>query len=217
MNLSSCKYCFIALAGIVLSFSGIGQKGWKLQKDKDGIKVYTRDSDKSAFDEFRATMQLNQSIHSFVAVIRDVESLHEWAYNVKNARPLKMMGDSLQYYYSEVSIPFPFTDRDGIYRNSYTWKSDSSLLIIDIDILPVYIEKKEDLVRIPFGKGFWRVKVLGDRLIDITFQMVVDPGGGVPSWMANIFIDDTPTYTLTKLREVIVKEKYQNRKFDFLE
>ena len=198
-----------------MSFSGIGQKGWKLQKDKDGIKVYTRDSDKSAFDEFRATIQLNQSIHSFVAVMRDVESLHEWAYNVKNARPLMLLGDSLQYYYSEVSIPFPFTDRDGIYRNRYTWKSDSSLLIIDIDILPDYIEEKEGLVRIPYGKGFWRVKVLGDRFIDITFQMVVDPGGGVPSWMANMFIDDTPTYTLTKLREVIVKEKYQNRKFDF--
>ena len=71
------------------------------------------------------------------------------------------MGDSLQYYYSEVSIPFPFTDRDGIYRNHYTWKNDSSLLVIDIDILPDYIEERENLVRIPFGKGFWRVKVLG--------------------------------------------------------
>ena len=192
-----------------MSFTGIGQEDWKLERDKDGIKVYTRDSDKSAFDEFRATMQLNQSIHSFVAVMRDVESLHEWAYNVKNARPLKMMGDSLQYYYSEVSIPFPFTDRDGIYRNRYTWKSDSSLLIIDIDILPDYIEKVEDLVRIPFGKGFWRVKVFGETRIDITFQMVVDPGGSVPSWMANMFVNETPTYTLTKLREVIVKEKYQ--------
>jgi len=217
MNCSCCKYYIIVIAGIAFSFSGIGQDGWKLEKDKDGIKVYTRDTDKSAFDEFRATIQLNQSIHSFVAVMRDVESLHEWAYNVKNAKPLKMMGDSLQYYYSEVSIPFPFTDRDGIYRNKYIWKSDSSLLIIDIDILPNYIDEKEGLVRIPYGKGFWRVKVLGDSLIDITFQMVVDPGGGVPSWMANMFIDDTPTYTLTKLREVIVKEKYQNRKFNFLE
>jgi hypothetical protein len=217
MNLSSFKYCIIALAGFALSFSGIGQEGWKLQKDKDGIKVYTRDSDKSAFDEFRATMQLNQSIHSFVAVMRDVESLQKWAYNVKNARPLMILGDSLQYYYSEVSIPFPFTDRDGIYRNSYTWKSDSSLLVIDIDILPDYIEKKEGFVRIPFGKGFWRVKVLEDKRIDITFQMVVDPGGGVPSWLANMFVNETPTYTLTKLREIIVKEKYQNQKFDFLE
>ncbi len=217
MNLTPCKYFLILFFANALLLSGFGQENWTLQKDKDGIKVYTRDSDKSAFDEFRATIQLNQSIHSFVAVMRDVESLHEWAYNVKNARPLMLLGDSLQYYYSEVSIPFPFTDRDGIYRNRYTWKSDSSLLVIDIDILPDYIDEKEGLVRIPFGKGFWRVKVLGDRFIDITFQMVVDPGGGVPSWMANMFIDDTPTYTLTKLREVIVKEKYQNQKFDFLE
>jgi hypothetical protein len=211
------KYFLILFSTNAFLFSAYGQEEWTLQKDKDGIKVYTRDSDKSAFDEFRATMQLNQSIHSFVAVMRDAESLPDWAYSVKNARTLKMMGDSLQYYYSEVSIPFPFTDRDGIYRNCYTWNSDSSLLVIDIDILPDYIEEKEGLVRIPYGKGFWRVKVLGERLIETTFQMVVDPGGSVPSWMANIFIDDTPTYTLTKLREVIVKEKYQNQKFEFLE
>ncbi len=217
MNLNSCKYFLILFFAIAFLLSGMGQNGWKLERDKDGIKVYTRATDQSPFDEFRATIKLNQSIHSFVAVMRDAESLPDWAYNVKNARTLKIMGDSLQYYYSEVSIPFPFTDRDGIYRNRYTWNNDSSLLVIDIDILPDYIEEKEGLVRIPFGKGFWRVKVVGDNQLDVTFQMLVDPGGKVPSWMANMFIDDTPTYTLTKLREVIVKEKYQNRKFDFLE
>jgi hypothetical protein len=217
MNLKSCKYFLIVFFANALLFSGFGQVSWTLQKDKDGIKVYTRDSDKSAFDEFRATMLLNQSIHSFVAVMRDAEGLPEWAYNVKNASTLKIMGDSLQYYYSEVSIPFPFTNRDGIYRNSYTWKPDSSLLIIEINILPDYIEKKENFVRIPFGQGFWRVKVLEDKLIDVTFQMVVDPGGSVPSWLANMFVNETPTYTLTNLRKVIVKEKYQSRKFGFLE
>jgi hypothetical protein len=200
-----------------LGYKVYGQDGWTLQKDKNGIKVYTRKNDKSPFDEFRATMQLDQTIHAFVAVMRDVESLHEWAYNVKNAKPLNLMGDSLQIYYSEVSIPFPFTNRDCIYRNHYTWKNDSSLLVIDIDILPDYIEEKENFVRIPFGQGYWRVKVLDDKQLDITFQMVVDPGGSVPSWLANMFVNETPTYTLTKLREVITKEKYQNQKFDFLE
>lgn len=210
------RYFLILFLTNALLFSGFGQEGWTQGKVKDGINVFTRDSDKSAFDEFRATMPLNQSIHSFVAVMRDAEGLPEWAYNVKNARSLKMMGDSLQFYYSEVSIPFPFTNRDGIYRNHYTWKADSSLLIVDIDILPDYMEEKEGLIRIPYGKGFWRVKVLGDNRLDITFQMVVDPGGSVPSWLANIFVEETPTYTLKKLREIIVKEKYQKQKFDFL-
>jgi len=216
LHLPGIKF-FIVLAVTTLYFSGVAQDGWKLSKDKDGIKVYTRASDESPFDEFRATMQLNQSIHSLIAVLQDIENMPEWAYNVKSARILKEYGDTIQFYYTEVSLPFPFTNRDAVYRNSYDWKNDSSLLVVDIQMLPKYIEENEDLVRIPFGKGFWRVKVLSEERLDVTFQMVVDPGGSVPAWMANMFVNETPIYTFTKLREMIVKEKYQQQRFDFVD
>lgn len=212
----SGKKVLIVFAAMTLSFSGMAQEGWTLSKDKDGIKVYTRATDESPFDEFRATMVLNQSVHSLIAVLQDIENMPEWAYNVKSASILKELGDTVQFYYTEVSIPFPFTNRDAVYKGSYYWKNDSSLLVVDIQMLPNYIEPKEDLVRIPFGKGFWRVKVLDDKRLDVTFQMVVDPGGSVPAWMANMFVNETPIYTFTKLREMIVKEKYQQQQFDFV-
>ncbi len=211
------KIVLLLFSVYILLVSAYGQENWSMRQDKNGIKVFSRATEKAGFDEFRATMQLNQSIHSFLAVLLDVENLDKWAYNVKNAHLLKVMGDSVQIYYSEVSMPFPFTNRDGIYMNRFTWKNDSSLLLIDIEILPDYMGKKEKYVRIPYGKGFWRVKVRDDKQLDITFQMQVDPGGNIPSWLANMFITTTPTYTLTKLREIIVNEKYQNQKFDWLE
>jgi len=211
------KKVLIGFAAMIFSFSGTAQEGWTLSKDKDGIKVYTRATHESPFDEFRATMVLNQSVHSLIAVLQDIENMPEWAYNVKSASILKEYGDTVQFYYTEVSIPFPFTNRDAVYRNSYDWNNDSSLLVVDIEMLPKYIDENEDLVRIPFGKGFWRVKVLSEERLDVTFQMVVDPGGSVPAWMANMFVNETPTYTFTKLREIIAKEKYQQQRFDFVE
>lgn len=207
----------ILLAAMVLTLPGIGQQGWALSRDKDGMKIYTRPSDDSPFDEFRATMQLDQSVHSLVAVLQDIENMPDWAYNVISGRILKEYGDTIQYYYTEVSIPFPFTNRDAVYRNTYEWKNDSSLLVVDIQMLPDYIEETENLVRIPYGKGSWRIKVLDNSRLDVTFQMVVDPGGSVPSWLANLFVNETPAYTFTKIREIIVKEKYQTQRFDFLE
>lgn len=206
----------ILLAALALTLPGIGQQSWTLSKDKDGIKIYTRSSDKSPFDEFRATMQLDQSIHSLVAVLQDIENMPDWAYNVISGRILKAYGDTIQYYYTEVSIPFPFTNRDAVYRNTYEWKNDSSLLVVDIQMLPDYLEETENLVRIPYGKGSWRIKVLDNGRLDVTFQMVVDPGGSVPSWLANMFVNETPAYTFTKIREIIVKDKYQTQRFDFL-
>jgi hypothetical protein len=217
MNAINWKFCLVAIMVLRFLNSATAQEGWKLQKDNDGIKVMTRASDESPFDEFRATMQLNQPIHALVAVLQDIESMPEWAYNVKSASILKESADTVQYYYTEVSIPFPFTNRDAVYRNTYHWNSDSSLLVVNIQMLPEYIEEKENLVRIPLGRGFWRVNVVDDKTLDITFQMLVDPGGNVPSWLANMFVNETPVQTFTRLREVIRDKKYQDRKFDFLE
>jgi hypothetical protein len=217
MNLLPFRIYIIFFLGNTLFLNAFGQGNWTLKKEKEGITVYTRETSNSAFDEFRANIRLNQSIHSFIAVMRDVESLPDWAYSVKKAKLLKESGDTLQIYYSEASVPFPFNNRDGIYMNNFLWKNDSSLLLVTVDIIPGYVEEKANIVRIPYGNGFWRVKVVGENLLDITFQLQVDPGGELPSWLANMFVTETPLQTLLKLREVIRKDKYQNRKFDFLE
>ena len=97
------------------------------------------------------------------------------------------------------------------------WKSDSSLLLIDIEVHPNYLKENENFVRIPFGKGLWRVKVTGQNQLNVMFQLQIDPGGNVPAWLANIFVTTTPTYTLKKLREIIAEDKYQNMRFEWLD
>lgn len=211
------KFLLVVLVAIQLLNTAAAQESWTFEKEKDGIKVFTRPSPESPFAEFRATMQLNQPVHALVAVLQDIENMPQWAFNVSHSGFIKEPTATEQFFYTEVSLPFPFANRDAVYRNNYYWYNDSSLLIVDIQMLPAYMEEKENLVRIPLGKGSWRVKVLDDKTLEVTFQMLVDPGGNVPAWLANMFIDDTPVYTLSHLREVIVKEEYQNRKFDFLE
>ncbi len=208
---------FLLISAYSLLVTVHGQEDWTLRQDKDGIKVFSRSTDRTNFDEFRATMELNQSIHSFLAVIMDIQNLDKWSYHVKNPRLLQQKEDSLQIYYTEVSMPFPFSDRDAVFMNSFTWKSDSSLLLIDIEVHPNYLKENENFVRIPFGKGLWRVKVTGQNQLNVMFQLQIDPGGNVPAWLANIFVTTTPTYTLKKLREIIAEDKYQNQRFEWLD
>lgn len=209
------KYSLIMALVVLCSIISYAQEGWELRKDKNGIKVFSGVSEQSDFEVFKATMILDESIHTFVAVIRDIASLPDWAYNVKHANLLKSSGDSLQVYYSEATAPFPFKNRDGIYLNRYRWIADSNELFVDIELLPDYLEVKDKVVRAK-GKGFWRVIVLKAGKLDVTFQMQVDPGGNIPAWLANIFVDDAPYFTMLKLREIIKKEKYQNQRFDFI-
>jgi hypothetical protein len=47
--------------------------------------------------------------------------------------------------------------------------------------------------------------------------MQVDPGGAVPSWLANLFVEDTPFNTLTNIKKNIDQNKANNSFYNFID
>ena len=45
----------------------------------------------------------------------------------------------------------------------------------------------------------------GDNLTEVTYQVHTEPGGSVPSWLANSFVVDAPFNTLSGLRTLAEK------------
>lgn len=203
----------LMLAGSNLS--GQNEDGWVLSKTRDGVEIFTQKTENSAFKSFRARMTLQGTVESFVAVLQDIEAMPEWGYNIKHARLLGRTGDTIQIYYAEASVPFPFSNRDGIYLNTFRWDSKTRQLKVDIDLLPEYLEAKDNLVRVK-GNGDWQVKVLGNGNLELIFRMEVDPVGDIPAWLANLFIEETPYVTMINIREMMEKASYQGKKFDFI-
>lgn len=201
---------------ILMFQSAMAQEDWELQKEESGIKVYTKPVSSSSFNAFKATMTIDESVQAFLSVLYDIDGVTSWAYKVKDASLLKRSGDTLQIYYAEVNVPFPYSNRDGIYSNTFKWNGDTKTLRVEIKLLDSYMAAKKGLVRIT-GEGYWEAKVLPSGKLEITFEMAVNPGGGIPGWMANLFADDSPYYTMLELKKVIKKEKYQNRNFIFIQ
>ena len=211
---ASLKYSWLLL--IFMFQNAMAQSDWKLEKEQSGIKIYTKPVSSSSFNAFKATMTVDESVESLLAVLYDLEGMKSWAYKVKDASLLNKSGDTLQIYYAEVAVPFPYTNRDGVYSNSVKWDSKTKTLDVEITLLDDYKGAKEGLVRIS-GKGYWKAQVLPSGKLEITFEMAVNPGGGIPGWMANIFAADSPYYTMLELQKVIKNEKYQNKSFGFIQ
>ena len=191
------------------------QEDWKLVREDEGIKIYTKKEVGFDYKTFKGHMVLESSIANFISVLIDVEGLSNWGYKVKSSKLLEKFGDSVLIYYSEAKAPFPYKNRDGIYLNRYKWNEDSRTLLVEIEILDEYLDLNEKLVRVK-GKGHWKVSELTSGKIDVIFQMQIDPGGSIPGWLANMFVTDSPHYSLLNLKEVIKKEKYQNQKIEYL-
>ncbi len=192
------------------------QSNWELQKDETGIKVYSKNAKDSGFKPFKAVVIMDNTVEEFVSVLFDINNMKDWIYKCKHTNSIERKGDTIQIYYAETKVPFPYKDRYGIYKNIFKWNSNNQTLWIAIETLEDYKKQNENLVRIK-GKGYWQVKSLSTNKIEVTFMMEADPGGGIPAWMANMFVNDSPYYTLLKLKDVINKTMYKNKTYDFID
>lgn len=186
------------------------QEGWKKVRDKEGIQVFTLSTSKRDFKDFRGITRVKAGMNDFLAVLYDVEALRIWGYNIRSAELLERPSDKVQVYYAVAAAPFPYRDRDGVYRNRFEWDAGSRTLLVQIDLLQDRLPEKEDRVRIS-GSGYWKVVEMPGGELDVTFEMRMDPGGNVPAWLANLFAGDTPYHTLLGLRSILSEDKYRGK------
>ena len=192
------------------------QDEWNLNRDTAGIKVYSKKVEGYHFKSFKAITTINGSIHDFVFTLADIANFPKWGHQIKSATILEKTGDTLQIYYSIAKAPFPYKDRDGIYLNRFKWNSETKTLIVEIEVLNDYLDPNEKYIRVK-GYGYWKLLVVSENKMEVTFSMQLDPGGSIPSWLANMFIDGAPFHTLLNLKNRIEASKENNFKFDFID
>lgn len=207
------KYLFSFLVLCIVPLHA--QESWDLVKENEGVKVYTRTNEVMSFKEFKASMIVKAKIEDFVSVLFDVDGLSSWGYNISEAKLLERPNDTIQIYYAVAKAPWPYKDRDGIYKNTLNWDKSNRSLTVEIELLEDERALNKSFVRMD-GYGFWRVKEVSANELKIDFQMQVDPGGSIKAWLANMFVTDSPFQTMTGIRDAMNLKKYQGKSFKFL-
>jgi len=192
------------------------QDNWNEVKNKEGIKVFTRTNTVMSFKEFKATMVIDGKINDVLSVLYDVEGLTTWGHNITKSELIERTGDSLQVYYAVAKAPWPYKNRDGIYSNKISWDKQLKTLTVEIDLLESDMYSDNGFVRMD-GFGNWKIKERLSGKIEVDFQMQINPGGSIKAWMANMFVSDSPFYTMQGLREALKNEKYQGKTYDITE
>jgi hypothetical protein len=193
------------ITAALLLFSTSVEGDWELKKDKDAIKVYTRSVEGSAIDEFKAVSLLKgtQVIH-VLNVITNVSGFDKVFPDCSEAYVLEQDGRYNTVHYIKTDVPFPVSDRDGVYEQRTTIAPGGGSAEVVIRALTGRLPAKQGLVRITRGNGFWELLQVGAD-VKVTYQFHGDPGGSVPAWLANSFIVDHPFSTMENLRDLVSK------------
>ncbi|MFC2152289.1 START domain-containing protein [Bacteroidota bacterium] len=197
---------FIVINEGLLHSQETSNSDWQLAKTKDEISIYTRKVNYSDYKEFKAEMIVNSKPDAIVIFLQNIDGYKEWLPDCLESKKLYQISSTEQINYLITDVPWPYEDRDIIYRFKVTKKnSKSGQFRILIENKPKYLDLKKNIVRIPNSLGFWVITPISENQTKVVYQMHVEPGGYVPAWLANLKIVDTPYTFLYNLREQVEK------------
>ena len=182
---------------ISLSHSYFLSTEWELKRDKNNIKVYLREKN-SLTQEYLAETIIESDLKSIYEIIIDYDTSHEWMYKLESSKIIKKETENLLYVYFTVNMNWPLKKRDLVSDVKITQGED--YIIIDLNSVPDYIEKDDNYIRIVDTRSVWNLSKITSDKTKVTLQSyaVID---GLPSFITDLFILESPMYSMTKLRE----------------
>jgi hypothetical protein len=196
-------YVAAATVALFVGTAAFADAPWSLAKESDGIKIYVREVPGSRLREFRGEIELTTDGERVVEVLQDAESFRKWMPDVVTSDLLQLTATE-QFHYVENAAPWPVAHRDGVYHFTYSRSEDTGAAVttVKVEAVPNHVPAVKGKVRIPRADGYWKL-VPTSTGVAVTFQMHADPGGAIPSWLANQTVVDTPFKTLQALRQYV--------------
>lgn len=192
--------CIIAF----FSVQGFSQNNWEIDKNKNGIKVYTRVEKGSNFKAFKAIVEVDNSIDEIIKILKNVSEYTNWYGYTKTSKLLKTESD-IQYNYVETIFPWPYSNRDMVYKMSIE-KYSSGAIKVSLKGLPNYIPEKKGIVRMKKAEGYILLKTNNGKT-EIIYVFHSEPGKNIPAWLANNSIANLPFKTLSGLKKILKEKK----------
>ncbi len=171
---------------------------WQTAKDEDGIKVSLSVVPGSDYKAYRGVTVIKAPLAKVQALQEDVSGACAWIHECKMQKLLKTEGDQ-SWTYTQFNTPWPVTPRDSILHVTSVHGADGSLTR-NLEELPTYQPPEKGFVRVAQVQGFWKLVPKGADSTEVTYQVHTEPGGSVPSFVANKFVVDAPFNTLKALR-----------------
>ena len=207
----------IFLIVTLLSFTTIlqAQGDWKLERDKEGIKIYSIPYTDSKIKALKVVCKVESTLSQFAALLLDIKCQDEWFYHTKSS-VLKEVSPSELYYYAEFYLPIPFDNRDFVEHIVVSQNEITRVLTMTVQNVPDFIPPKKGLVRITQSQGKWVVTPIGKNSLLVEFTIFVNPGGSIPVWLVNLMSSYGPYETFKKLKTQLLKPEYQNISMAFV-
>lgn len=201
------KYIIFFFLGFTLSEA----TPWKLIKNEDAIKVYSRTIAGSDIPEVKGIFKIRTTKSKLLDIFNDTKNFTKWSYNCVKAFELYDNKIDEKYNYLKINFPFPASDRDFIVKSKKIDIDEDTVKLIltgasnycDNKSSKICEKTKTDNIRITLINGFYLIEKVDSKYYQLTYQIHSEPSGSIPSWLVNTMVVDMPFETLKNLRKIL--------------
>jgi hypothetical protein len=202
MQMIKPKYLILSFLIIFFALPALQAQSWHLEKDKDGIKVYTRPEPGSNFKAFKGETEVHAALDDVIAIIEDVEQFDVWDEDVKEIRVLEREPGKFLKYYVVYDLPWPLQDRDLCVEAVFSADKNNGNILLISGSIPEAVPLQDGIVRITTYWQKWILEPQEKGVVKVMVEGFADPAGDIPAWIANMAITDTPLNMLREIRKM---------------
>ncbi len=193
-----------------------GDEGWKLAKDKKGIKVYLRKTSLSPVRIFRGVAEFDVEFDRLVSLVWDGSRYTDWILLCDGTELLEEVSDTEQYLYTVNKPIWPVKKRDNVYHRKIFQDPETLAVTLQMCGVDGYLPEKKGYVRIPLLVGYAKVTPLSNGKVELIYEVLVDVGGWIPKWVIDYYQANIAYITLRRIQKMIPLEQYKDERYGFL-
>lgn len=193
---------------VIFSLSGatLAQEEWQLERDRNGIRVFTRKLLKwNSIKESKTELYIKGTPEEVIRHFRDVPNHKNWMHRVTHSELIRSSNENEFTVYYVATAPWPITDRDIVAHYLITKDKEGNYLITG-EARPDLVPRQPGKIRVPKFSASWEITAQKNGLTRIVYLSATDPGGNVPEWLVNTSVTDVPYETVAALRALVEKQ-----------
>ncbi|HEY3446963.1 MAG TPA: START domain-containing protein [Myxococcales bacterium] len=190
---------------------------WEVKAETKGVTVHSRPKAGSDIKELKTTGEIDSPPPAVFRVLTDLEAYKETMPYTEESKVIEtedVNGKKAWHFYSLINAPLA-SRRDYTIKieDQSDWQDGKGYLKTYWDISAKGPEPKKGVVRVKVNQGSWMLEpVDGGKKTKATYLLFTDPGGSLPTWIANKANSSAIPDIFVQLRKLSKEPKYADGK-----
>lgn len=206
----------ILLCGFV-SAGTVNNEDWRLEKDRQGIQIYTRAVEGSGFREIRGSVTIDGRLSSVVALLQDMNYWPKLNKLFTSVSLYEQLSETESLVYFQMDMPWPVKDRDILYQRTLQQDVKSKIVTMTEVATSGIFNEQDGYVRVVDSTHHWTLVPRQDGGVDVNWVTYTDPNGPIPASMVNWLSVGPPFDSVSVLRKAIENGEYRDARLPYIQ